>query len=130
MIKILILSACIYVVSEAALAQMNVKAGGEMKIEGKEKIWIRTLSGGTEETITSCEEKKENCNKFINNKTKKVNEETKAEVTKDGTLIVKNFQKADEGSYTQPEASKPRITQNKDGTSSAVAGLTIHVSLE
>ena len=42
-------------------------------------------------------------------KTKKVNEETKAEVTKDGTLVMKNFQKADVGSYTQPEASKPRV---------------------
>ncbi|CAO4364878.1 unnamed protein product [Caenorhabditis nigoni] len=115
----------IFAVSQAALAQQQVKDGEKVELDSFKgvKAISRSVPAGEQVFHFDGEHK----GSFVDAKGKKV-ESSNYEV-KDGVLIIKKFTKADVGSYSEHNA-KNIETKHADGSISAVPGLTLNISLE
>ncbi|EFP07372.1 hypothetical protein GCK72_006451 [Caenorhabditis remanei] len=115
----------IFAVSEAALAQQQVKDGAKLEIDAFKgaKAIKRTVPAGEQIFHFEGEHK----GTFVDGKGKKV--ESSNYEAKNGVLVIKKFTKADVGQYSEHPA-KNIETKQANGDVSAVPGLTLNISLE
>ncbi|EGT55683.1 hypothetical protein CAEBREN_30139 [Caenorhabditis brenneri] len=120
-----LLLVAIFAVSEAALAQQQVKDGEKVEIDAFKgsKAIKRKVDAGEQIFHFEGEHK----GSFVDGKGKKV--ESSNYEAKDGVLVIKKFTKADVGAYSAHPAQNTE-TKEKDGSISAVPGLTLNISLQ
>ncbi|CCD65905.1 Periplasmic protein [Caenorhabditis elegans] len=115
----------IFAISDAAVAQQQVKDGEKVEIDAFKgaKAIKRTVAGGDQIFHLDGDNK----GSFVDAKGKKI-ESTNYEAN-NGILIIKKFTKADVGTYSEHPA-KNTETKHADGSISAVPGLTLDISLQ